>query len=386
MTILRHGLQSHAEPAENRLSDEGEPRPGRAARCSPGGTRWASTSACASPRPTARCGSCTTGRRTPTATSTWGHVLNKVLKDVVVKSRSMLGYNAVYVPGWDCHGLPIEHQVDKELGLDTASIDVRQAMDPIEKRRRCREYAGKYIDIQRAGVPAAGRVRRLGQPVPHDGARLSGGDRARVRALRRSRASSTRASSPCTGACTARRRWPRPRSSTRSSARRRVYVKFPLVTVTPPLDGALGGRPAFAVIWTTTPWTLPANLAIAVHPAQSYTALDVGGDVHVVATARSRSTSDCSARPARARPSPWRLRYAEPISSGPCTGTRGSTARARSPALTFVAMDAGTGLVHIAPGHGEEDYELGRSARPARSTTRWTTTAGSSRRSSTSRA
>ena len=78
-----------------------------------------------------------------------GHLLNKVLKDFIVKSRSMLGHNAVYVPGWDCHGLPIEHQVDKELGLDTASLDVRRAMDPVEKIGRCREYAARYIDIQR---------------------------------------------------------------------------------------------------------------------------------------------------------------------------------------------------------------------------------------------
>src|SRR6266446_5598131 len=85
-----------------------------------------------------------------------GTALNKILKDLVVKSRSMLGHNAVYVPGWDCHGLPIEHQVDKELGLDQASGDVRQAMDPLEKRRRCREYASKFIDIQRE------EFRRLG--------------------------------------------------------------------------------------------------------------------------------------------------------------------------------------------------------------------------------
>ncbi|MBI4587245.1 MAG: class I tRNA ligase family protein, partial [Candidatus Rokubacteria bacterium] len=77
-----------------------------------------------------------------------GTALNKILKDIIVKSRSMLGANAVYVPGWDCHGLPIEHQVDKELGLDKASVDVRHAMDPVEKRRRCREYALRFIDIQ----------------------------------------------------------------------------------------------------------------------------------------------------------------------------------------------------------------------------------------------
>ena len=67
---------------------------------------------------------------------------------MTVKSRSMLGANAVYVPGWDCHGLPIEHQVDKELGLDTASIDVRKAMDPVLKRQKCREYAARFIEIQ----------------------------------------------------------------------------------------------------------------------------------------------------------------------------------------------------------------------------------------------
>ena len=85
-----------------------------------------------------------------------GTALNKVLKDIVVKSRAMLGHDAVYVPGWDCHGLPIEHQVDKELGLDKAGSDVRLAMDPVEKRRRCRAYALRFIDIQRA------EFRRLG--------------------------------------------------------------------------------------------------------------------------------------------------------------------------------------------------------------------------------
>ena len=76
-------------------------------------------------------------------------MLNKVLKDIVVKSRTMLGSNAVYVPGFDCHGLPIEHEVDKELGLDRPGVDVRQAMSPIEKIRRCREYALKFVEIQR---------------------------------------------------------------------------------------------------------------------------------------------------------------------------------------------------------------------------------------------
>ena len=78
-----------------------------------------------------------------------GTALNKILKDFVVKSRAMLGNNAVYVPGWDCHGLPIEHQVDKELGLDAPGVDARLAMDPVEKIRRCRDYARGFIDVQR---------------------------------------------------------------------------------------------------------------------------------------------------------------------------------------------------------------------------------------------
>ena len=103
-----------------------------------------------------------------------GHVLNKVLKDIVVKSRTMLGFNAVYVPGWDCHGLPIEHQVDKELGLDTAG-DRRAPRDG--SRREAPALPRVRAEVRRhpaRGVPAARRLRRLGQPVHDDGARVRG--------------------------------------------------------------------------------------------------------------------------------------------------------------------------------------------------------------------
>ena len=194
-----------------------------------------------------------------------GHVLNKILKDVVVKSRSMLGFNAVYVPGWDCHGLPIEHQVDKELGLDTASIDVRQAMDPVEKRRRCREFAGKYIDIQRQ------EFRRLGVFGDWDNPYLTMAPAYEAVIAREfgrfvGRGIVYKGLKPvhwCMHCKTALAQAEVEYEEQRTPS---VYVKFPLVTVTPPLAGALGGRPAFAIIWTTTPWTLPANLAIAVHP------------------------------------------------------------------------------------------------------------------------
>ena len=100
-----------------------------------------------------------------------GHVLNKVLKDVVVKSRTMLGFNAVYVPGFDCHGLPIEHEVDKQLGLDQPGIDVRRAMDPVEKIRRCRAHAQKFVTFSATssgglGSSATGTTRIPRWPPP----------------------------------------------------------------------------------------------------------------------------------------------------------------------------------------------------------------------------
>src|SRR6185369_7031791 len=146
-----------------------------------------------------------------------GHVLNKVLKDVIVKSRSMAGFNAVYVPGWDCHGLPIEHQVDKVLGLDKPGVDVRRAMDPIEKIRRCREYALKFIDIQREEFKRLGVFGDWDHPYMTMAPTYEG---VIVREFGRlvGRGLVYKGLSRCTGACTARPRWPRPRSSTRTSA------------------------------------------------------------------------------------------------------------------------------------------------------------------------
>ena len=140
-----------------------------------------------------------------------------------------------------------------------------------------------------------------------------------------------------------------------------VYVKFPVKTVPAALARAVGGRPVSLVIWTTTPWTLPANLAIAVHPDETYTAVELDGQALIVAQPLLEAFlrlpgvkglgAALAARGARRR----RSRARSP-------GTRGSIATSPVLAADFVAMDAGTGLVHIAPGHGEEDYELGRRA------------------------
>jgi isoleucyl-tRNA synthetase len=285
-----------------------------------------------------------------------GHVLNKVLKDMVVKSRSMDGYNAVYVPGWDCHGLPIEHQVDKELGLDQGGTDVRRAMDPLEKRRRCRDYALRYVEIQRQ------EFRRLGVFGDWERPYLTmAPDYQAVIAQEFGRFVGRglvyKGLKPVHWCMYCRTALAQAEVEYEEQRTVSVYVKFPLRSAWPGDPDA--PRPAL-VIWTTTPWTLPANLAVAVHPEEDYAALEVAGpdgpETLVVAAKLADEVVRLAGTPLlRRRPGcPGRclegLEYRHPWIER--TG-RVTTAE-------FVTMDTGTGLVHIAPGHGEEDYELGR--------------------------
>jgi isoleucyl-tRNA synthetase len=281
-----------------------------------------------------------------------GHVLNKVLKDVVVKSRSMLGFNSPYVPGWDCHGLPIEHQVDKALGLDTAPIDVREAMDPVEKRRRCREFASTYVDVQRQ------EFKRLGVFGDWDNPYLTMAPAYQAVIAREfgrfvGRGLVYKGLKPvhwCMHCKTALAQAEVEYEEQRTPS---VYVKFPLVAPLP--DAPHASRPAL-VIWTTTPWTLPANLAVAVHPDEEYVALETDGETLIVAA----KLADTFARVAGVDPARRLASFSGRRLEGleyrhPWIDRTGKVATA-----TFVAMDAGTGLVHIAPGHGEEDYDLGK--------------------------
>ena len=213
-----------------------------------------------------------------------GTMLNKVLKDVIVKSRSMAGFNAVYVPGWDCHGLPIEHQVDKELGLDKRGTDVRNAMDPIEKRRKCREYANRFIDIQRSEFKRLGVFGDWDNPyITMDPAY----EAIIARELGRfvGRGLVYKDLKPVHWCMYDRTALAQAEVEYEDQRTPSVWVKFPLTSMPPEFQSALGGRRAFAIIWTTTPWTLPANLAIAVNPAQEYVALARGQEVYVVARA-----------------------------------------------------------------------------------------------------
>src|SRR5262245_39494148 len=286
-----------------------------------------------------------------------GHLLNKVLKDIIVKSRSMLGHNAVYVPGWDCHGLPIEHQVDKELGLDTASGDVRRAMDPLEKIGRCREYAARYIQIQKEEFKRLGVFGDWKHPyITMDPAYQATIAREFGRFV--GRGIVYKGLKPvhwCMHCKTALAQAEVEYEDQRTPS---VYVKFPLKTAAGALAAALGGRRAALVIWTTTPWTLPANLAIAVHPGETYTAVEIEGERLVVARALLDAFLELPGVKGRAVTTSVAI-AGEGLAGSVC---RHPWIDRDIPVVTadWVAMDAGTGLVHIAPGHGEEDYELGK--------------------------
>jgi isoleucyl-tRNA synthetase len=272
-----------------------------------------------------------------------GTALNKILKDLVVKSKAMAGFRAPYVPGWDCHGLPIEYKVVKES----------RGLSPLEVRKRSEAFARKFVDIQRE------QFKRLGVfgDWAHPYLTLDPGYEAeilRAFAIFVEKGLVYESMKPVfwsTGAQTALAEAEVEYQDREDTA---VYVKFPIVT------GDLAGK-ASIVIWTTTPWTLPANLAIALHPKELYVAREFRkeGVSETLVLAAKRAEAFCAAT--------GFAPTGEPISSFPGSKLEGLAAQhpflpRTSSILTadFVAMDTGTGCVHIAPGHGEDDYSLGK--------------------------
>jgi isoleucyl-tRNA synthetase len=277
-----------------------------------------------------------------------GHALNKILKDMIVKSRSMLGYDAPYVPGWDCHGLPIEHQVDRELGEKAREIPVP------EKRKLCRAYAQRFIDIQREEFKRLGGLGNWDDPYRTMAYRYEANI---LRELGKFIAAGSvyRGLKPvhwCTSCLTALAEAEVEYEDDTSPS---VYVGFPLTSDPARLHPDLAGRAVSVVIWTTTPWTLPANLAIVVHPDEEYVVFRSGDRAYLVAA----KLLDETVRKCR-------LASPEVICRLPGARLEGLTARhpwldRASPlfAAEYVTMDQGTGCVHTAPGHGADDYETG---------------------------
>jgi isoleucyl-tRNA synthetase len=309
-----------------------------------------------------------------------GTAMNKILKDFIVKSRTMMGYDAPYVPGYDCHGLPIELFVDRKLGAKKAN------MPPIAIRRACREHASNALkrqtrDFQRLGILGewdnpyltmsnhyeAETARLFGRFVErgyvYKGARPVYWCIHDQTALAEAEVEYHQHSSPS------------------------VYVKFPLASDPAKIDPALAGRKVFVLIWTTTPWTLPANLGIAVHPDFEYSAFEYGDEVYIVASelldvvvsrcGLLRSSEEEEQVPPRvlARFPGSRLDRLEarhPWIDRPSLlmvgehVTLGGEADAETELDVREARDkqatskAGTGAVHTAPGHGHDDFMIGK--------------------------
>ncbi|MDD5560019.1 isoleucine--tRNA ligase [Candidatus Methylomirabilis sp.] len=277
-----------------------------------------------------------------------GHALNKILKDIVVKSKSMFGYNTAYVPGWDCHGLPIEHQVDKNLGGKKAEVSL------VEKRRLCREYAARFIDIQREEFRRLGVLGNWSDPYLTMDYKY---EATIVRELGRLFATGAayKGKKPVHWCASCRTALAEAEVEYGDHTSASIYVKFPLNPDAAERLPVLQGTPSFVVIWTTTPWTLPANLAIAVHPDAPYVIVEASGELFIVAKERLEETLAAT-----------RVKESRIVKELPGRALEGLTARhpwiERSSQVVladYVTMDQGTGCVHTAPGHGVEDYETG---------------------------
>lgn len=296
-----------------------------------------------------------------------GHALNKILKDFVVKSRSMSGFQTPFVPGWDCHGLPIEHQVLKNLGPK------KRELGQAEIRRLCREYADGFIQIQREEFKRLGVVGEWGHPyLTMDPAYEAAILREFAKVVQTGAV--YRAKKPVLWCPNDETALAEAEVEYEDHTSPSIYVKFRLrtqqdtrlsdifrnfeITDHPP-SRQLKGKDLYIVVWTTTPWTLVANRAISLHPAFDYVVATTGNEAYIVANKlldsffkttgldQNRSLANiCSFKGEKLKGwefnHPW-LDQASPIVLG-----------------EHVTIDQGTGCVHTAPGHGQEDFEVGQ--------------------------
>jgi len=278
-----------------------------------------------------------------------GTAFNKVLKDIIIKSKQMDGYDVPYVPGWDCHGLPIEWQVDHELG------DKKLEMTQSEVRKRCRDFAGHFIKIQRD------EFKRLGVLGEWDNPYLTMNYKYEATIVREFgkfalNASLVKSKKPvywCNSCSTALAEAEVEYEDDTSSS---IFVRFPFISDLTTKYLSLAGKDIFIAIWTTTPWTIPANLAVALHPDLEYVAVDTE-KYGVLILAEGLLENFLKKVGIEKHTLLGRF------SAGELEGLK-----AKHPIYDresviiladYVTLDVGTGCVHTAPGHGQEDYESG---------------------------
>jgi isoleucyl-tRNA synthetase len=323
-----------------------------------------------------------------------GTALNKILKDFIVKSRTMLGYDAPYVPGYDCHGLPIELHVERKLGAKKAD------MPPLSIRRACREFAANALKRQTRDFQRLGILGEWDNPYSTMSDHYEA-ETARLFARFVERGFVYKGARPVYWCIHDQTALAEAEVEYQQHSSPSVYVKFPLQSDPALIDPVLAGRKVFVLIWTTTPWTLPANLGIAVHPDFEYVAFESGDEVYIVAAElldavvekcgigttqqasgdQTESSRDSLTVGDQSRPKvlarfpgskldrfecrhawldrPSLLMVGEHVTLGgeadAETELDVSEARAKS-----ATSKAGTGCVHTAPGHGHDDFVIGK--------------------------
>jgi isoleucyl-tRNA synthetase len=278
-----------------------------------------------------------------------GHALNKSLKDFVVKSKTMAGFDAPFVPGWDCHGLPIEIKVDEKLGRK------KLEMDPVAVRRACREYAQKYVDLQKSQFERIAVFGRWDDPY------LTMSKQYESKIVETfyeffEKDFVYKGLKPVYWCIHDRTALAEAEVEYEMHTSPSVYVRYALTSPAAALDEKLAGKKTFAIIWTTTPWTLPASLAIAFHPEFEYVALEnVDGNVYIVAETLAESVKAATRLEAATEIARFkgaaleRTTFQHPFLDRSILGVNAE----------YVTADQGTGAVHTAPAHGADDFYTG---------------------------
>ena len=282
-----------------------------------------------------------------------GHALNKTLKDLVVKSRSMSGYDAPYVVGYDCHGLPIELKVDKELGPKKREMSVADFC------RACREYAQRFVgsmteQFQRLGVLGTWDSPYLTMDFRYQAAIARTFGRFVEKGL------VYKGKKPVHWCIHCRTALAEAEVEYENHVSPSIYVEFPLASDSAPdlaaRVPALAGREVSVLIWTTTPWTIPSNLAVAFHPEFDYAAYDVDGRAVIIAEALAPKVAQETGRRFDTVVAKMKgeqleyIRFRHPLFDRDSLGVLGA----------YVTLEAGTGVVHTAPGHGADDFNTGQ--------------------------
>ncbi|MEA3362202.1 MAG: isoleucine--tRNA ligase [Thermodesulfobacteriota bacterium] len=277
-----------------------------------------------------------------------GHALNKILKDIIVKSRRMEGFFTPYVPGWDCHGLPIELMVDKKLGKK------KREMSKADFRRQCREYAKVWVKTQSEEFQRLGIFGNWEDPYL---TMTPGYEATTARELARlaERGSLYKGKKPihwCSSCVTALAEAEVEYDNHTSPS---IYVKFPYVDELPEALSNLEGRSISFVIWTTTPWTIPANLGICLNPELPYVAVEANGELLILAEGLYESVMKTLEIEDYSVVATFAAEFFENKNCKHPFYNRNSLIMLGD----HVTLEAGTGCVHTAPGHGQDDYLIG---------------------------